>query len=45
VEDSLIFIALGASFLWVVVYRIFWAALVTLVLTAVASFVLRRFRS
>jgi hypothetical protein len=44
VEDSLIFIALGASFLWVVVYRIFWAALVTLILTAVASFVLRRFR-
>jgi hypothetical protein len=44
VEDSLIFIALGASIFWVVVYRIAWAALVTLVLTALATLVLRRLR-
>jgi hypothetical protein len=44
VEDSLIFIALGASIVWVVVYRIVWAALVTLVLTALAGVVLRRRR-
>jgi hypothetical protein len=42
VEDSLIFIALGASVLWVVVYRIVWAAFVTLALTAVAAAVIRR---
>ena len=42
VEDSLIFIALGASVLWVVVYRIVWAAFVTLALTAVATAVMRR---
>jgi hypothetical protein len=41
-EDSLIFIALGASFFWVVVYRIVWAAAVTLALTLVAVAVLRR---
>ena len=34
VEDSLIFIALGASIMWVVVYRVLWAALVTLALLA-----------
>lgn len=44
VEDSLIFIALGASFIWVVGYRIVWAALVTLLLTAVAGLLVRRFR-
>jgi hypothetical protein len=44
VEDSLIFIALGASVFWVVVYRIAWAALVTLALTALAGFWLRRRR-
>jgi len=44
VEDSLIFIALGASIVWVVVYRIAWAALVTLLLTAAAALVVRRFR-
>jgi len=44
VEDSLIFIALGASFVWVVGYRIVWAALVTLLLTAVAGLLVRRFR-
>ncbi len=38
VEDSLIFIALGAAVFWVVVYRIVWAALVTVLLTAVAGF-------
>jgi hypothetical protein len=37
VEDSLIFIALGASIFWVLVYRIVWAALVTLALTALAG--------
>ena len=42
VEDSLVFIALGASFFWIVVYRIAWAALVTLVLTALAAEVVRR---
>jgi hypothetical protein len=44
VEDSLIFIALGASVFWVVVYRIVWAALVTLALTGLASMWLRRRR-
>ena len=44
VEDSLIFIALGASIFWVIVYRIVWAALVTLLLTAIAGLVVRRFR-
>ncbi len=42
VEDSLIFIALGASVLWIVGFRIVWAALVTLALTAAATAVLRR---
>ena len=42
VEDSLVFIALGASTFWIVGYRIVWAALVTLALTAVATAVLRR---
>jgi hypothetical protein len=44
VEDSLIFIALGAAVFWVVVYRIAWAALVTVVLTALVSRWLRRRR-
>jgi hypothetical protein len=44
VEDSLIFIALGASVFWVVAYRILWAALVTLALTALAAHWLRRRR-
>jgi hypothetical protein len=42
VEDSLIFIALGASIFWVVAYRILWAALVTLALTALAGAWVRR---
>ncbi len=37
VEDSLIFIALGASVFWIVVYRVLWAALVTLLLGALAT--------
>ena len=41
-EDSLIFIALGASVFWVVVYRTLWAALVTLVLGAVVTALVRR---
>ena len=44
VEDSLIFIALGASIFWVIVYRIVWAAIVTLLLTAIAGLAVRRFR-
>lgn len=44
VEDTLIFVALGASLVWLVVYRIVWAALVTLALTALAGLVLRRWR-
>ena len=44
VEDSLIFIALGASIFWVVAYRIVWAALVTLALTALAGVWVRRRR-
>jgi hypothetical protein len=43
-EDSLVFIALGASIGWVVFFRIGWAALVTLVLTAVAAAFVRRYR-
>ena len=42
VEDSLVFIALGASVFWVVGYRMVWAAFVTLLLTAAATAVLRR---
>jgi len=42
VEDSLIFISLGASVFWVVVYRTLWAALVTLVLGAVVTALVRR---
>ena len=37
VEDSLVLIAVGASALWVVVFRLFWAAAVTLALGAVAT--------
>ena len=44
VEDSLIFLALGAGIFWVVVYRIAWAALVTLVLTAFAGLWVERSR-
>jgi hypothetical protein len=44
VEDSLIFIALGASVFWVVVFRIAWAAAVTLALTAAATLVVRHLR-
>ena len=45
VEDSLVFIALGASVFWVVGFRILWAALVTLALTAVATVIVRRWRA
>jgi hypothetical protein len=44
-EDSLVFIALGASAIWVVGFRIVWAALVTLALTAIATVVVRRWRA
>ena len=42
VEDSLVLIAVGASALWVVGFRLVWAAVVTLVLGAAASAVARR---
>ncbi len=42
VEDSLIFIALGAGVFWVVVYRTAWAALVTVILGAVGTAAVRR---
>jgi len=44
VEDSLVFIALGASVFWVVAYRTLWAALVTVALTAVMGLIVRRYR-
>ncbi len=44
VEDSLIFIALGAGVFWIVGYRIVWAAAITLVLTAVAGLLVRRYQ-
>jgi hypothetical protein len=42
VEDSLIFISLGAGAFWVVVYRTAWAALVTVILGAVGTAAVRR---
>jgi hypothetical protein len=42
VEDSLIFISLGAGAFWVVVYRTGWAALVTVILGAVGTAAVRR---
>jgi hypothetical protein len=49
VEDSLVFLALIPfslmALIWIVVYRIAWAALVTLALTAVAGLLVRRFRA
>jgi hypothetical protein len=45
VEDSMIFIALGASAFWIVVYRTAWAALVTVVLGAVVTAGVRRRRT
>ena len=48
VEDSLVFLALIPfslmALFWIVVYRIAWAALVTLALTAAAGFLVRRAR-
>jgi hypothetical protein len=44
VEDSLVLIAVGAGVFWVVVYRVVWAAFVTVALTLVAQLVLRRLR-
>jgi hypothetical protein len=45
VEDSLVFIAIGASAAWIVLYRLAWAGVVTVVLGAVAvAFVERRRR-
>jgi hypothetical protein len=45
VEDTLIFLALGASIFWLLAYRIVWAALVTVTLTALATHWLRRRRT
>jgi hypothetical protein len=49
VEDSLVFLALIPfslmALFWIVVYRIAWAALVTLALTDVAGFLMRRSRN
>ena len=42
VEDSLILIAVGAGWFWVLVYRSVWAAFVTLTLGAAASAFVRR---
>ncbi len=42
VEDSLVLIALGASAIWVVGFRLVWAAVVTLVLGTAAAVVARR---
>lgn len=45
VEDSLVFIAIGASAIWVVGFRMVWAALVTLVIGAAATAYVRRRRT
>ena len=45
VEDSLVFIAVGASVFWIVAYRLVWAAAVTVVLGAVAAAVVDRRRA
>jgi len=44
VEDSLVFIAVGASVAWVVGFRLLWAVAVTAVLGALATAVMRRRR-
>jgi hypothetical protein len=45
VEDSLVFIVVGASVLWVVGFRLVWAIAVTAVLGAAATGVARRRRA
>jgi hypothetical protein len=45
VEDSLVFIAIGASAIWVVGFRMVWAALVTIVIGAAATAYVRRRRA
>ena len=42
VEDSLVFIAVGAAALWVVGFRLLWAAAATALLGAVAAAAARR---
>jgi hypothetical protein len=44
-EDSLIFITLGASVFWIVIYRTAWAALVTLALGAIVTILVRRWEA
>lgn len=44
VEDSLILFAVGASLVWIVGFRILWAALITLVIGAAATAWVRRRR-
>jgi hypothetical protein len=41
-EDTLVFVALGASVLWIVGFRLVWAGLVTVVAGAVAGAWVRR---
>jgi len=43
-EDSLVFIALGASVLWVVGFRLLWALVVTAAMGAAATALARRRR-
>ncbi len=45
VEDSLVFVAVGASAIWVFGFRMVWAGLVTIVVGAVATAYVRRRRS
>jgi hypothetical protein len=42
IEDSLVFIAVGASVAWVIGYRLVWAVAVSAVVGAVVSAVVRR---
>jgi len=44
IEDSLVFIAVGASVAWVVGFRLVWAVAVTAVLGTLASALLRRWQ-
>jgi hypothetical protein len=44
VEDSLVFVAIGASAIWVFGFRMLWAGLVTLVIGAAATAYVRRRR-
>ncbi|MGO8685048.1 MAG: hypothetical protein ACLQUT_10795 [Thermoleophilia bacterium] len=43
-EDTAVFIAAGASWVWIIWFRLFWAAAVTLAMGAGASFWIRQRR-